>query len=139
MKKGRPNNSNQKHVKKTMTSCFIIKDVEDQTYLGLASPLGMRKTKPFRSCFFIRDAEDQIVSRSRFIVRDAKDQTSSDLASSSRMQKIKLLQIFLHHQGCGRSNPFRSCFLGLASSSGMRKIKPFKSYFIVRDEKIKHF
>ncbi|KAK8572653.1 hypothetical protein V6N12_028700 [Hibiscus sabdariffa] len=66
---------------------------------------------------------------------------SSDLASSSGMQKIKLFrccfivrdeedqtfQILLHRQGCERSN--LAC---LASSSGMQKIKPFRYCFTVR-------
>ncbi|KAK8568871.1 hypothetical protein V6N12_007408 [Hibiscus sabdariffa] len=94
-------------------SCFIIKGAEDQTSSDLASSSRMQKIKLFfSSCFIIRDAEDQ---------------TSSNLASSSRMQKIKLLQILLHRQGCRRSN-----LLGLASPSGVQKIKPFRSCFIVR-------
>ncbi|KAK8670286.1 hypothetical protein V6N13_105044 [Hibiscus sabdariffa] len=71
----------------------------------------------------IRDLENSSAPK-----QDAEDQTASDLASSPMMQKIKLIQILLHHSGMQKIKLFSD----LASSLGMQKIKPFRSCFTVR-------
>ncbi|KAL4383662.1 hypothetical protein GQ457_15G016500 [Hibiscus cannabinus] len=98
----------------------------------LTSSSEMRRSNEFKSYFTTRRAEEsdklQIPSNRQ---KDEKIKTNSDLASSSEMR--------------------RSNFSDLASSSGMRrdekvkqirillvrdeKIKPFRSYFLVRGAK----